>query len=102
MPVGFMAQVSGGQLRLVFCNAGYAQNLVIDDVAGDAGHHGDNGQADFSCPFAHAAAALLLDISGSDAITLFHSAELLPPVESPYYAVGPPRFIATRGPPVLA
>ncbi len=107
VPVGFMAQMSEGQFRLVFCTAGMAQTLnagAATDHAADksTGHQGSATQADFSCPFSQVAAVPLLDISGSEAIPFISSAEVLPPAESPYYAAGPPRRITNRGPPAHA
>jgi hypothetical protein len=99
MPVGFMAQAQNGKLQIVFCTAGFSQ-LGAD-------HHGDkhadghaDGHHDFSCPFAHVAAAPLLYVGGGEAIPFLISAAVVLPAGSPYYAVGPPRFIATRGPPL--
>ncbi len=103
MPVGFMAQVHDGQLQIVFCSAGITQPAMSDD--GDAGHDGDQhdaSQGDLPCPFAQVAAAPLPAFNSSEAIPFIPSAEILPPAESPYHAAGPPRFIATRGPPVNA
>ncbi len=99
MPVGFMAQAHEGKLQIVFCSAGVAQSDASHDAAGKD-HSGP--QNDFSCPFAHVTAAPLLDVGSSEAISFFPTAEILPPAESPYYASGPPRFIATRGPPALS
>ena len=98
MPVGFMAQAVGGKLQIVFCSAGLAQSGT--DHGNE--HKHASAQHDFSCPFAQAAAAPPLDISGSETIAFIPTAEILPPPESPYYAAGPPRFIATRGPPSLS
>ena len=114
VPVGFMARVSDGHLNLVFCAVGYAGSKAIDDRAGRVGVDNDgvtkkasddrieSTQADFSCPFSQVAAAPLLDVSASEAIPYNATTEIPAFVESLYYAVGPPRFIATRGPPVLA
>ncbi len=99
MPVGFMAQAHDGQLRIVFCSAAAAQVMDADDAAGD---HEDATQSDVSCPFAQVAAAPLLDLSSIEAIAFIATTEILSPAESPYYAAGPPRFIATRGPPAQA
>ncbi len=95
MPVGFMAQVHDGQLQIVFCSAG---QLALADADQDGDH--DVTQGDLPCPFAQAAAAPLPDVTGSEPIPFILSAAILPTAESPYYASGPPRFIATRGPPV--
>ena len=104
MPVGFMAQAHDGKLQIVMCSAGVS--LPGAQSAGDANAHGgksfDAKHGDVSCPFAQAAAAPLLDVSGSQQIAFIPTAVSLPPAESPYYAAGPPRFIATRGPPVIA
>ena len=96
MPVGFMAQAQGGKLQIVFCTAGFSQ------PAQD--HHDDKhaGHNDFSCPFAHVAVAPLLTVGGSEAIPFIATAAVVLPADSPYYAVGPPRFVATRGPPLLS
>ncbi len=99
MPVGFMAQAQDGKLQIVFCSAGFTQSVTDHD---DGVNNHATAQNDFSCPFAHVAAAALLDISSSETISYIPTAEILPPAESPYYAVGPPRFIATRGPPAHA
>ena len=107
VPVGFMAQMSEGQFRLVFCTAGMAQNqsaAAATDHAAEksADHSGSATHADFSCPFSQVAAVPLLDISGSEAIPFISSAEVIPPAESPYYAAGPPRQHLARGPPALS
>ena len=97
MPVGFMAQAQGGKLQIVFCSAGFSQPGLD--------HHDDkhaDGHNDFSCPFAHVAAAPLLIVSSSEVIAFIATAAVVLPADSPYYAVGPPRFIATRGPPPLS
>jgi len=98
MPVGFMAQTVDGKLQIVFCSAGTTQPSAHDD---SSNKHAD-AQSDFSCPFAQVAAAPLPEFSGSEAIPFIPTGEILPPAESPYYAAGPPRFIATRGPPHLS
>jgi len=114
VPVGFMARVSDGQLSVVFCSVGALGLQAANHKTSVTGAHADGSlsaasddqddstQADFSCPFSQVAAAPLLDVSGSEAIPYIATTEVLSFVESPYYAVGPPRFIATRGPPVLA
>lgn len=99
MPVGFMAQAVDGKLQIVFCSAGVSQLHTGHD---DSGNKHTSAQNDFSCPFAQAAAAPPLDIGSSEAIPFIPTAEILPPAESPYYAAGPPRFIATRGPPAYS
>ena len=96
MPVGFMAQAVDGKLQIVFCSAGMSQPGASHD---DNGNKHTDAQNDFSCPFAQAAAAPLPDFSGSEAIPFIPTAEILPSAESRYVATGPPRFIATRGPP---
>lgn len=110
VPVGFMARVSNGHLSLVFCSVtasklhaanhsiGVQQNGLIDTVNDD---QDDSTQTDFSCPFSQVAAVPLLDVSGSEAITYITTSEIPNILEAPYFAVGPPRFIATRGPPAL-
>jgi hypothetical protein len=114
VPVGFMARVSDGHLNLVFCSVGAVGLQAANHKTSVTGAHADGSlsaasddqddstQTDFSCPFSQVAAALLLDVSGSEAIPYIATTEFPSFVESPYYAVGPPRFIATRGPPVLA
>ena len=114
VPVGFMARVSEGHLNLVFCSVGTVglqasghrsshSNASSDRSTDAAGDNQDDGtQTDFSCPFSQVAAAPLLDVSGSEAIPYLATTEVPSFIDSPYYAVGPPRFIATRGPPVLA
>lgn len=99
MPVGFMAQAVDGKLQIVFCSAGIAQPGTAHD---DSGNKHTDVQNDLSCPFAQVAAAPLLDITSSESIPFIPTAEILPPAESPYYASGPPRFIATRGPPAFS
>lgn len=99
VPVGFMARAQDGQLQMVFCSSGISQPDADHDAAGK--QHTD-AQNDFSCPFAQVAAAPLPDLGGSVAIPFIPAADILPPAESPYYAAGPPRFIATRGPPGLS
>ena len=107
VPVGFMAQAVDGRMQIVFCQSGVMQLRSVNkaDVTATLGQSHDqsssHGQNDFSCPFAHAAAAPLLDVSGSEAIAFIPQVEILPPAEPPYQAAGPPRFIATRGPPIL-
>jgi hypothetical protein len=101
MPVGFMAQAQGGKLQIVLCSGGFANSSAGQDSDHDSGKHAD-GQDHFSCPFAHAAAAPLLDVSSSEKIPYLATAAVVLPAESPYYAIGPPRFIATRGPPRLS
>lgn len=103
MPVGFMAQMQDGQLQIVFCSAGISQLARSDP--GDADHadaQHNASQGDLSCPFAQAAAAPLPDLSRSEVVSFIPAAVILPWSESPYYASGPPRFIATRGPPEKA
>ena len=108
MPVGFMAQAVHGQLQIVFCTAGYPQLKTLTHAehadAGVATHTNaaDQHQHDFSCPFGHAVAAPLLDLSGSEVIAYLPQAESLPPTDAPYYAIGPPRVVLTRGPPANA
>ena len=99
MPVGFMAQAQDGKLQIVFCNAGFSHSATGHD---SAHNKHSSTQHDFSCPFAQAAAAPLLDIGSSESIPFIATAEILPPAASPYYAAGPPRFIATRGPPAFS
>jgi Protein of unknown function (DUF2946) len=99
MPVGFMAQAQEGKLQVVFCSAGFAQPAADHDGA-DSKHSA--AQNDFSCPFAQVAAAPLLDISSSEAVPFIPTAEILPQSKSPYQVSGPPRFIATRGPPAYS
>lgn len=111
VPVGFMARMSDGHLSLVFCSvsasklntaehsAGIQQNGLVDTANDD---QDGSTQADFSCPFSQVAAVPLLDVSGTEAIAYIATSEVPSVVETPYYAVGPPRFIATRGPPILA
>ena len=97
VPVGFMAQAHDGKMQVVMCSAWAALPGVHDDRTGN---NLDHQHGDFSCPFAHAAAAPLLDVGGNIEAALVPFAEILPPADTPYCAVGPPRFIATRGPPV--
>ncbi len=113
VPVGFMARVSDGHLNLVFCSLAYAGAQTVNDRRSQAGidhdglvkHAGDDQddatQTDFSCPFSQVAAVPLLDVTGSEAIAYIATSEIPASVDTPYYAVGPPRFIATRGPPAL-
>ena len=110
VPVGFMAQISDGHFNLVFCSVAALKQQRPDHLAGiqqnasadtDNGAQDDSGQTDFSCPFSHIAAVPLLDVSGSEAIPYIATSVASSFIESPYYAVGPPRFIATRGPPAL-
>lgn len=101
MPVGFMAQAMDGKLQIVFCSAGFAQAGLSHGADHDANKHA-GAQNDFSCPFAHVAAAPMPLFTGSESIPFLATAEIVPPAESPYYAAGPPRFIATRGPPSLS
>lgn len=99
MPVGFMAQAVDGKLQIVFCSAGMSQSGTAHD---DAGNKHADVQNDFSCPFAQAAAAPLPVIGGGESIPFFVTAEILPPAESRHVAAGPPRYLATRGPPALS
>lgn len=103
MPVGFMASVHDGRLQIVLCS-GITQVLSDHDTRpGDADqNNAHEGQGDLPCPFAQATAAPLPQLNASEAIAFIPAAEILPPAESPYYAAGPPRFIATRGPPTNA
>jgi len=101
MPMGFMAQAQpgvGGKLQIVFCSA-FAQLGETHDDHGNKTHDGHN---DFSCPFAHVAAAPLSSFNGSELIPFLAATAIQLPAITSYYAVGPPRFIATRGPPRLA
>ncbi|MGE0116054.1 MAG: hypothetical protein AB7T07_14375 [Steroidobacteraceae bacterium] len=99
MPVGFMAQARDGKFQIVFCMAGVSlpQAAAHDDAGSDRA-----SQSDLSCPFAHAAAAPLLDTSSSVVIAFFPSAEIYPPADLPNHASGPPRFDLARGPPALS
>lgn len=104
VPVGFMAAPVDGDFKIVFCSAGSVPSHAAssEDGASVATQQaGDHTQNDFSCPFGATAAVPLLDVSGSEQIAYLPEAEVLPSAESPYYAAGPPRFIATRGPPTL-
>ena len=95
MPVGFMAQAHDGKMQIVFCTAGFAQ----PGAPSDHSDKHDSSHGDFSCPFAHVAAAPLPDLSGSVAIAFIDAEVFLPLTELPYYAAGPPRIHHVRGPP---
>lgn len=105
MPVGFMARMQEGQLQVVFCSGGSIQLRGSDHaVSASATSHDDAqhdaSQDDLSCPFAQVAAAPLPQAVRDETIPFISTAEILQPADSPYYAAGPPRFIATRGPPI--
>ena len=114
VPVGFMARVADGHLSMVFCSVGSLGLQAANHKTPVTGAHSDGSlsaasddqddstQTDFSCPFSQGVAVPLLDVSGSEAVPYIATVEIVPLTESPYYAAGPPRFIATRGPPVLA
>jgi hypothetical protein len=111
MPVGFMPQMVHGQLQVVLCQGGvtkvqavYSPDQASSGIAGDANNDKSSShwQHDFSCPFGHVAAVPVPHLVASDAVACF-SAVFIPSITQPHYeAVGPPRFIATRGPPPLA
>ncbi|MGC3982834.1 MAG: hypothetical protein QM808_16410 [Steroidobacteraceae bacterium] len=105
MPVGFMAQLSDGQVQIVLCSGSqYIAKHVNHAIDKDGSALSTQQQTqdthnDFSCPFTQLAAAPMLEMAGSEAIAFIAGSEISIAYESPYYAAGPPRIDSARGPP---
>lgn len=111
VPAGFMAQATPqGVLQIVICQAGAPKFLTqaaaethhADETGNKSAPDSSHWQNDHSCPFGHIAAAPVAHISGGERIAFLASSEVSVAEEPPYLAVGPPRVITNRGPPVHA